>query len=200
MLFNIFSSLRVWRRGMVLRMSVGIWPLALVLPHIQCVTLNTVTCQIRGKFLQLQNEVVGPRALTCCVSRNWSPPGRPWILLNLNSNLGFGVPFAHVCYLEGPPFLLAAALSPNPKQQISFFFFSHPFSVAAFYGWLPHYCKFFCWWGPCKSELIPNSLSFLIQATQWLLRAGQVKFKVMVGMIRYSCVRWVDWSGLNNNN
>ena len=109
--------------GMVLRMSVGIWPLALVLPHIQCVTLNTVTCQIRGKFLQLQNEVVGPRALTCCVSRNWSPPGRPWILLNLNSNLGFGVPSARVCYLEGPPFFLAAALSPNPKQQISFFFF-----------------------------------------------------------------------------
>ena len=46
---------------------------------------------------------------------------------------GFWIPSAHVCYLEGPPFLLAAALSPNSKQQIRFFVgFFHPFSVAAF--------------------------------------------------------------------
>ena len=43
-------------------------------------------------------------------------------MLNLNSNLGFELPSAHVCYLEGPPFLLAATLSPDPKEQISFFF------------------------------------------------------------------------------
>lgn len=48
---------------------------------------------------------------------------------------GFWIPSAHVCYLEGPPFLLAAALSPNSKQQIRFFVgFFHPFSVAAFHG------------------------------------------------------------------